>query len=265
MTLDSQIDYKGTCSATLQVSPQWRMSSLDLKENVWVVFKERSPSDIPSIRKDLTLQLNSFIMLSDVGETRCIPSQGHPRSAAADSWNTSCLPSTCHTRACHRGRTEIFCCIYVWHSWKKKKKSKTTINHHTQSAIPWETLWLWPSLQTGNAHLKRPEWTSTQEATTLWTCSNRRVLERETKPFGSEWSWCVEKLCINASDTQWRLTKKGNGHLAFPVKGLSSWAIPTSEMKSHHGLQPAEPGTQRQTYGTVQSHLSWYVWLTLDF
>lgn len=148
---------------------------------------------------------------------------------------------------------------------KKKKKSKTTINHHTQSAIPWETLWLWPSLQTGNAHLKRPEWTSTQEATTLWTCSNRRVLERETKPFGSEWSWCVEKLCINASDTQWRLTKKGNGHLAFPVKGLSSWAIPTSEMKSHHGLQPAEPGTQRQTYGTVQSHLSWYVWLTLDF
>lgn len=126
MTLDSQTDYKGTCSATLQVSPQWRMSWLDLKENVWVVFKERSPRDIPSIRKDLMLQLNSFIMLSDVGETRCIPFQGHPRSTAADSWNTSCLLSTCHMRACHRGRTEIFCCIYVWHSGKKKK-SKTTI------------------------------------------------------------------------------------------------------------------------------------------
>lgn len=123
-------------------------------------------------------------------------------------------PSTCHTRACHRGRTEIFCCIYVWHSWKKKKKKKKV---RLQSIIilslqyP-EKLYDYDPVQIGNAHLKRPEWTSTQEATTLWTCSNGRLLERETKPFGSEWSWCVEKLCINASDTQWRLRKKGNGH-----------------------------------------------------
>lgn len=43
MTLDSQIDYKGICSATQWVSPQSKISWLDLKENVWVVFKEKSP------------------------------------------------------------------------------------------------------------------------------------------------------------------------------------------------------------------------------
>lgn len=95
----------------------------------------------------------------------------------------------------------------------KRKKKKVRLQSIIILSLQYpEKLYDYDPVQIGNAHLKRPEWTSTQEATTLWTCSNRRVLERETKPFGSEWSWCVEKLCINASDTQWRLRKKGNGH-----------------------------------------------------